>query len=142
MSEVIPLINGTAYSWASIRFNIAGIDTVAVTAIEYSEDEMIENVYGAGKYPVERTGEGKIEPKAKITLLMSALELLRGKSITGRLPDLGIFDITVAFQKTNGIRTKHIIKNAQFKGDKVSVKEGDTKIEADIDLLISHIVWK
>jgi hypothetical protein len=141
MATGVPLINGAGYSWAQIQCLIGGALVQGITSIEYDDKEEVENVYGAGQYPVER-GNGKIECSAKLTLLMSEVEALQQKSATGRIQDLGVFDIVVSYLPSNGIVKTHTIKNCQFKNNDRKVKTGDAKIEVDLDLVCSHIIWK
>ncbi len=54
MNEVnngIPLINGILCSWADIKVAIAGVLLTGITAIDYEDKQVVENVYGAGGEP-------------------------------------------------------------------------------------------
>jgi hypothetical protein len=137
----MPLINGVEYGWASITFMIAGVPEFAITAIEFSDKQSVENVYGAGQYPVGR-GYGRIEATASITLLKSAVETVRSGSITGRLQDIAPFDIIVCYiNQGNAKIIKHVIKNCQFTEEAFSGKEGDISLPTTLPLLPSHILW-
>ncbi len=137
----MPLINGLEYGWSSVITNIAGVNEVAVTAIEYSDKQKVENIYGTGQTPIGR-GYGRIEASASITLLLSAVESLRQISTTGRLQDIPTFDIVVCFAAPgNNKIVKHVIKNCQFSENTMSAKEGDMKFEITLPLVPSHIIW-
>lgn len=138
----VPLINGVEPSWANLTVNIAGFPENAITSIDYEDDQDVENIYGAGQTPVAR-GYGQIKPSAKIGLLRSAVESIRGGSSTGRLQDIAAFDIVVQFvPMEGGTIITHKIRNAQFKKDSLSTKKGDMSIETDFDLIVSAIEWK
>jgi hypothetical protein len=138
--NITPLINGKSYEWADITVNILGVPVVGVTAIEYAETQAMENVYGAGERPVSR-GYGKIEPTAKITLLMEEVESLQTAAPDGRLNKIPEFDIVVAYLDTNLVPRKHVLRNARFMNNVRTSSQGETSIPVEIDLLISHVEW-
>ncbi len=135
-------INGATHSWSNLMVNIAGVSVSGITKISYSDEQTIENIYGAGQRPVGR-GYGKIESKASFTLLRDEVEAIRAASPTGRLQDISPFDIIVQFIPVNGQRiVTHKIRNAQFKSDSVEVSEGDTSNATDFELIVSQIDWR
>jgi hypothetical protein len=136
-----PLINGVTPSWANIIVNIGGVPVIGITGISYEDKQTIENVYGAGQTPVAR-GYGKIEPSASITLLRDEIEALRKASPTGRLQDLAPFNIMVSFIPIGGsVMANHNIKSCQFTNDGMEAKEGDTKFEKQLELVVGSIDW-
>lgn len=138
----VPLINGVEPSWANLTVSIASLPENAITAIDYDDDQDMENIYAAGQTPIAR-GYGQIKAGAKITLLRSAVESVRASSPTGRLQDIAPFDIVVQFiPMDGGTIITHKIRNCQFRKDSVSTKKGDMSIETDFDLITSHIEWK
>ncbi len=139
----VPLINGVAYSWGDVTFNIAGTPIVGIVSIDYKDAQTIENHYGAGQHPISR-GYGNIEPTASIGLSRSAIESIRAASeVTGRLQDIGPFDIIVSFVPLNGgAVVTHRIRNCVFTEDSNAMAQGDTKNEVTLPLLPSHIEWK
>ncbi len=138
----VPLINGVEPSWANLKVNIAGFPETAIAAVNYEDDQVLENIYGAGQQPVAR-GYGNITCKASMTLLRSAVEAMRASSDTGRLQDIAPFDIVVCFIPLNGSTIiTHKIRNCQFLKDGLSLKQGDTKEEVVLDMLPSHIEFK
>ena len=136
-----PLINGVTPSWANIIVNIAGVPVIGITAINYEDKQEIENVYGAGQRAVAR-GYGRIDCTGSITLLRDEVEALRKASPTGRLQDLAPFNIMVSFVPYGGsVVANHNIKSCQFLNDGVDAKEGDTKLEKQLDLVVGSIDW-
>jgi hypothetical protein len=135
----IPLINGNEYSWGDIVLTVNGAPVSGVRAIEYGESRTVDNIYGAGAYPVGR-GYGNIEATAKITLLMSEVIAISNAAPNHRLDDIAPFDIVVSYLPVNGLKIVHDkIRNCQFKGNSRSWKQGDTSKEVELELIVSHI---
>jgi hypothetical protein len=136
-----PEINGVVYSWSNLIVNIAGAEITGITKVNYSDEQEIESVYGAGQRPIGR-GYGRITSSANITLYRDEVEVIRGASPTGRLQDIDSFDIIVQFVPVGGKAIiTHRIRGAQFKSDGVDVSEGDTSNTVDFDLIVSQIEW-
>lgn len=136
-----PLINGKAYEWADVVVNIGGVPVTGITAIEYNDSQTMENVYAAGRNVNART-YGRVEPTAKISMLMSSIEAIQAASTTGRIQDIPEFDIPVVFLDTNNVTVRHKLRNVRFmnNGRKSAVGEGAVIVE--IDLILSHIEWR
>ncbi len=127
--------------WNAVTANILGRDLEGIVELAYDDKEKKENVYGAGKYPIGR-GRGNYEPKASITLLKEETDAMKlslppGKSIR----DIAPFDTVVQYETENGIILKDRIRNCEFMGDGVEVKQNDMTIATKYELLISHIEW-
>lgn len=141
---VVPLINGKSYEWADIIINILGVPLIGVTQISYDENQKMENIMGAGNRVVSR-GYGSYEPTAKITILMEELENFQtanALSQFGSIQDIPEFDINVMYLDAALVTRKHVLKNCRFMNNKRDVSTGDTSIKCELDLLISHIIWK
>lgn len=135
-----PLINGKSYEWADILVNILGAPVTGITNIEYEEKQGMENIYGAGRFPVSR-GYGKIEPTAKVTLLMEEVENIQVVAPLGRIQDIPEFDIIVMFLDTGNVTRKHVLKNCRFMNNKRASSSGDTSIPVELELIISHVQY-
>ena len=139
--DEIPYINGQLYSWTQIRVAIAGILLTGIRAVDYDDDGGMEGVEGGGRYDVG-FGEGKIKCTASITLLMDEIIALQNASPTGRIQDLGMFDVTVCYMHpvtskivTDVITDCHFVKNGR------KWKTGDTFGEVELPLLTPKINW-
>lgn len=139
---VSTLINkfGKLAGWNSITVNLLGRDVEGITELEYDDSLEMENVYGAGAFPVGY-GEGNYAAKAAITLLLEETNAIqralpRGKNITSIAP----FDIVVEYAY-DGFKIKDRIHNCKFKGRGVAVKQNDKTIGYKHELLLSHIGW-
>lgn len=140
--EMIPLINGVAHDWGCINMLIGGIAYAGVTKIEYSEEQTIEDNYGAGLTVVSR-GYGQIKCNCKVSLLGETSAALEAVARDGRLQNLGMFPIVVAYvPKGAAIKTTHRLLYCQFQGNSRSVSTGDTKIETEYELKCGKIIWK
>lgn len=135
-----PLINGRSYSWADITANIGGYVPSGVTVINYDEEQVIEDNYGQGNFPVSR-GYGNNKASASMTLHAEEVEAIMNRAPNGRLQDLGVFDVTVQYMVGANIVT-HVLKNCQFSKNSRTANQGDTKIEVELPLNPSHIIWK
>ena len=138
---IVPLINGKSYEWADIIVNVLGLPIIGITNIEYEEKQGMENIYGAGRFPVSR-GYGKIEPTAKMTILMEELENIQSVAPLGRIQDIPEFDIVVMYLDAALTTRKHVLKNVRFMSNKRASSSGDTSIPVELELIISHIVWQ
>lgn len=135
-----PLINGKAYEWADIVVNIGGVPITGIKSIEYSESQTMENVYAAGRFPNART-YGKVEPTAKVSMLMSSVEAIQAVAPSGRIQDLPEFDIPVVFLDTNNVTVRHKLRNVRFMSNMRSSAAEEGALVVEIDLIISHIEW-
>ena len=136
----IPMINGVLHGWADVIVAVSGVPVTGITSIEYDDKQEIVNKHGAGRYPVGR-GRGRITSEAKITLYLEEVLALQAKSRTGRLQDLGQFDVSVSYLNQEGVIITDVIKNCEFAETSRKTSEGDTEIKVDITLVPSHIVW-
>lgn len=139
-NTIIPLINGTAYSWGDVVCTIAGVPVNGITSIDYDDEQEIVNNYGAGRFPVSRA-KGKVTASARITLTMEEVVALQAQAPNGRLQDIEPFDIGVSYLPDGGKIVTDKIRNCQFKKNSRSVKEGDTQIASEFELIVSHIEW-
>lgn len=136
------MVNGVEHSWASISTLINGKPVVGITGINYGDEQEMEDIYGVGCQPVAR-GYGNIKADGDITLLRSEIEAIRAGSPTGRLMDIAPFPITVSYLPVNGQVVKNdTLMNCQFLEDRTGLKQGDTKNEQTLKLIISHIIRK
>jgi hypothetical protein len=135
-----PLVNGTSYSWAQIEARILNQPVAGIKEIKYEEKQEIVDNYGAGNRPVSR-GYGKIETTASLKLEMAELEALQAAAPDRRLQAIPEFDIVVSYLPEGGKITSHTLHNVRFKTNGREAKEGDTSIDVDIELAVSHISW-
>lgn len=139
-TNITPLINGKSYEFADITLFILGSAIIGVTAIEYSEDADIKNVYSTGRYPTSRT-HGLVDPKAKITFLLEEVNNILAIAPNGRLHDIPEFDVIVTFTDASLIPVVHKIRNCRFKNNSVSSESGGSAIPVPLELVPSHIEW-
>jgi len=138
-----PLINGVAYSWSQIELRFSNITTPfsGITKIMYGDEQEVKNNFGAGNFPVSR-GYGNVEAKASVTLQMEDIESLRANVPSGRLQDLGEFDVIVSYlHPVNARIITHTIKNCFVNNNEVDTSQNDTSIETELNLNPSHIQW-
>lgn len=134
-----PLINGTNYSWANVKFVVFGVPVTGITKIEYGVKQNKENNYGMGSEPVSR-GYGNKEYSAKITIYRDEWQRIINAS-PGKNPlSIPPFDVQVTFGG-NGVTPQcDTLQACEFLEDPFSVGQGDTKILIDIPLIPAGIV--
>jgi len=126
--------------WNNIKIVILGRTLEGVTELSYGDEVEKENIYGAGNMPVGR-GIGNYKPKASITFLKEEINaLLLSLGPGRRITDIEPFDIPVIFEYDKMIY-KDVIRNVEFTGNQVEVKQGDKSIATKLELLPSHIDW-
>lgn len=134
MAVNVPLINGKRHSWASIRLNILGITIIGVSEINYGQEDMKENHFGAGRYVVDR-GDGNVTPDP-VNFILRGYEYDR---IMAALPpgssigDIPAFDIPVIYIPTGSDQqVKHVIRGFQFMRTAHNNTQGNTKVDVNI----------
>jgi len=137
---MIPLVNGTAYTFAQIVATIGGVPIASISAINYVETQEKVNNYGQGNRPVSR-GSGVIEVTSSVEMSMNDVEAIRASALNGSLLNIPAFDIVVFFGNPQSPVT-HVIKNCEFTSDGVEGTQGDTDLKRTFDLMPSHIKWR
>lgn len=131
---------GEVTGWNHITLNMLGRDVEGVNELEYNDDQEMENVYGAGAYPVGQ-GKGQYNATAGITLMIEEKRAIEASLPSGRrLQDVAPFDIKVSYDVDGTIYTD-VIKNCRIKNNGVAVSQNDKTIATKHDLLCSHIEW-
>lgn len=132
---------GTMQGWNNVTVNMLGRDLEGITEVSYDDKRKKENVPGAGEFPIGR-GRGNYEAKCSITLYKEEIDALKQALAPGKsIADIAPFDIVVEYELENGSIQKDRIRNAEFLGDAVDVKQNDMSISQKYELLISHIEW-
>jgi hypothetical protein len=140
-TDVIPLINGQAYSWVQLEFGFLGIPNVTgVKSIEYSEKQEKEDIWYEGRRPAMR-GYGEIKASGKITMSMTLVEAIQNSVGNVPLSDIAPFDLSVAWISASGLLVKHVLKNVEFMDNNMKASQGDKNLDRDFELIISHVDW-
>lgn len=140
MASITPLINGRSYSWADVTWNLGGVPVIGTVKIQYDETQVKEDNYGAGVNPISR-GYGNKAATASVTLRAEEVEAIMDRAPNGNLLDYGSFDVTVQYMIGAVVKT-HVLKNVEFTKNERNMSQGDTKIDVDLPLIVSHIIWK
>ena len=139
MAEFQPLINGRAYDFASIRVQLLGQTIIGVTAVSYGYKQEKVNNFGAGVNPVSR-GYGKREPEGSITLEMKEVERIQAAlPLGGSLLDIQPFPVVISFVNASNALITHTLHNCEFTENKRDMKTGDTNVEVELPLVLSHV---
>jgi hypothetical protein len=136
------LINkfGKVAGWNSTTVTMLGRDIEGITELKYDDSVEKENIYGAGKMPIGR-GEGNYKATASVTLIKEEVDALQlSLGLGKRLSDIAPFDIAVSYEYLSKI-FKDRIRNCEFTGRSVEVKQNDKVIATTFELIVSHIDW-
>lgn len=138
---LIPLINGKQHEWADITVNILGVPFITVTSIEYSDEQAMKNVMGAGSRVVGRI-YGEFTPSATIKILAKEVESLQDVAVLGIIQNIPEFNIVVTYIDSAFTPVKHTIRNCRFTKNGRTSQRGDGEIEVELPLIISHVEFR
>lgn len=136
------LVNGQTYGWTDLDVVILGRRIVGIQAINYTDEQEMESIYGAGNKPIG-IGRGPITFEGSITLLKSEVEALQAAvPLSGRIQEIPPFDIVVHYNTgVGGKIANHILKGCKFKSNARNIEQGATSIPVELQLLISDIQY-
>lgn len=109
---------------------------VDCTAINYSTERKVDEIYGLGGQPRSR-GFGNVTYSASIELPYATQVLLRSKSANGTLLGLGNFDILISFVNDlseNANSETVTLQDCFFSQSGMDAKQDDTSITQTFDL--------
>lgn len=135
---VTPLVNGTAYSASNVSVNPFGTPLAGIVSIDYSEEQQKDDNYGLGVEPISR-GYGMKKYSASMEVYLDELQAFIAAAPNKKLTQIPPFDIPITFSGTGVLVSKHVLRAAEFKGNPIAIKSGDTKILVKLDLIIAGI---
>ena len=128
---------GTLQGWNRITVNIMGRDVEGITKVAYNDTLEIENVYGAGAYPIGE-GEGNYAATASVTLLKEEYDAIQAAIPRGRsISSIPAFDIVVEYALPDGRILKDRLKNCRFTGRGVDA----TVAPVGLTLLFTTVIF-
>jgi hypothetical protein len=136
MAEVT-LEGGIGASWVSFTHTIAGVPTNGIQRVSFKDTQAIQNNYGAGRKPYNRT-KGKIEYEGTIGLFLDVIWALIKSAPNGRLQDIPEFEITSRVQFGTSSKT-YKLKYCCFTENGLDISEGDMNVLVDLPLSIGDI---
>lgn len=144
MADNIPLINGIQHSWAQVRTNILGRTVSGISKIDYSDDQVIENIPGSGTESSHR-GYGNYTAKSSFELAQfEVVAIQKAATLNGinRIQEIPPFDITVTYLPVGQTKmVVDVIRNCQFKNNSRSLSQGDTSSKVPLEIICTDIVW-
>jgi len=128
------LVNGKAYEFSDIEFEIFGYKVMDVKEIDYATKRNIANNYGTGIEPISRS-TGTKTYEGKIVLGMKEVETIREKMPANMdLTDLAPFTIVISYLNNYKITT-HKLFFCQFTEDNPKAKQGDGDLVMELPLV-------
>ena len=133
-----PLINGVAYSWSSINFNLFGVPVAGIVWIDYNRKQEKTDNYGQGSDPVSR-GYGRKSYEGSIEIYLDEWKKVIAAAPSRDPLAIGWFDIPVTYGNSVADATMDVLRAVEFLEDPFTAKEGDTKLTVKIPLIIAQI---
>lgn len=143
-----PSINNFEYSWSNIIIMFNGAPFTNITAIDYKESTIYENLYGKGSTPTAR-GAGNHSFEGSITIRLSEILALQDAArlqgfSTGDLTSLPPFNVIVSFVPSSlgeGSPVTDTLLDCQFGENMRGMAQGDLSVDVALPLVIGGIVW-
>jgi hypothetical protein len=136
-----PYINGFMYAWESVEVMIFGtIPLTGILAIDYDEEQEMENNMGAGPFPIGQS-VGNFKYTGNIELYKEEIIALQALAPQGKIQMIPPFTIKIVYGGTPEAVVIDTLTNCRFKKNPFSVKSGDLKMTGKIPLLIGNITW-
>jgi hypothetical protein len=135
------VLRGSAISWASVRIPIFGILDEGVLGISYKRTQQMENEYGQGTEPFQRS-YGRREYEASITVTFELLKSIIAASPNGDPSKIPPFSIPIVFvDAQTEIPTGYVdtLTSVQIPGDGFESRVGDMRTEIELPLIIGGI---
>ena len=126
-------INGARYAWKSLTVNLGGVGTpTGFTAIEYMDEQEIENIYGKGRTPIGYA-LGNYRAEGKLTFHKDEFETFKdilGGLSGGTLYDHPPFTIIVSYAEDDQHIVTDVLKQCKLR------KVSETRAQGDMQALV------
>lgn len=150
MSQLVTLINGQAYSFVDVSFDIAGITPIPgfngcpIKSINYNASQQKTANYENSKYATSYS-YGKMTFGGSVTFTLDAAELIRDIIYIPAIRERSLVampsaSITLTFS-VKGKINKTKIHNVVFLNENLSGSEGDDQFTVTCDFLASNITY-
>lgn len=126
-----PVINGFAYSWASIAIRVDGAETVAIKEISYTHKVERSKIRGAGMRPIGRT-RGEYEAEGSLTLYREGWDTLRRKFGAGYMERR--FSIVVSYAEEGQPVVTDELLDCVIASVENNPSQGTDALEVSLDL--------
>jgi len=126
--------------WNNITWDWLDRSVEGISALAYSDAKEMENIPGAGGYPVGQ-GDGNYMAEGSVTLYLEEIRAMEKSLPRGRrLQDIVIPKVTIEYD-LNGEVIRDVLNNVRIMGRGVEVSNNDKVIANQYSLLVSHIDW-
>lgn len=131
---------GTVIGWNQHEVVVLGRTVEGITKIVMKDNQEVEGVYAAGKYPVG-IGEGNYSAEFGMTLLLEEVQFLLDSLPPGStVQDIPPFDVPVLTIR-NGVIKKDVATSVKIKGLGKEVSQGDKSVAMEIPCFCPRILW-
>jgi hypothetical protein len=140
MSKGTEIINlfGKVIGWNDVSIVVFGRKLEGVTAVEYSDEDEIEGIKGAGAFDVGY-GEGNSSAKFSFTISEEERRAMIASIPKGkRIQDSAASPVVISYDYGGVVYTDRV-NNVKIKNNGVSVKQGDKSVAFKFDCYTSNI---
>lgn len=129
-------VNGKAYDWGDVDFQMPGLN-IEVQEISYNDELEKELIYGKKQKPLGY-GEGNYKSEGKISLLRDDYDELLDycKRRNKKFYKLVFPKIAVSYANDGGRTRTDILSTVTFTKTDQKVTQGDKSLKIDMDFLI------
>lgn len=131
------MINGKYFDWEDIQIQGPQGILTGIDAIDYSDEQEVEEVYGKGGSPLG-FGRGHWKGSGKLTLLREEYDrYVESLAANGNgFYDHDLFNIVVSYADDNSPVAVDLLKKCKFSKRDFKAKSGDKKLHVGLDFKI------
>lgn len=132
-----PMINGFAYSWASVKIKIDGADAIMIKELSYKHKVDRAKVRGAGMKPLGET-RGEYEAEGSLTLTREGWDQLRNKLGNGYMEKR--FGISSSYAEEGQPTVTDELSGVKISEVENKPKQGTDGLEVTLELSVMGIL--
>jgi hypothetical protein len=141
IDNLVPTVNGVAYTHADIVLNIGAVPIVGVTSIDYSDNQQMTANYSTGNKPTS-VGFGQVEFSASITITFETMQLIQLGAPGGKIQNILFFDVGINYLPESGVLVRDVLRRCRFKGRSQNSETGNSEIPVTLELYVSDIDYQ
>jgi hypothetical protein len=140
------LAMGVNYAWGDVALMLFGNSPIiGVAAIEYKEKQDMEVNFAAGNFG-QGIGYGNFKCSGKLRLyretILDIVALAQAQGIPGgKIQLIPPFNIKVVYGSSTSVPVTDTLVSCVFMDNPFETKQGDKKMEVDVEILIGDINW-
>ncbi len=141
ITDLVPVINGVAYTHADIVVNFGAVPIIGVVSIDYGDNQEITGNFSTG-HEVTSVGFGQVANTATLTITKEAMEVLQLGAPGGKIQNYPFFDLGINYLPEGGVLTRDTLQKCRFKGRQQSSETGNSEIQVTLELFVGKIKYQ